>query len=118
MSLCIPPLEPTERQQLQILLAQQSDKQMAQRVQVVLLSADGKSVQEVSQIVGLHPINVRKWIHRFRQWGVAGLRSGKSPGRPRLFTPEHEQQIIELAQLHPASLGLSFNRWTLPKLRR
>jgi transposase len=118
MSLYLPPLEATERQQLQILLAQQPDKRMAQRVQVVLLSADGMLVPEISQLVGLHPINVRKWIHRFRQQGVAGLCSGKSPGRPRLFTPQQEQRILELAQIHPTSLGLSFKRWTLPKLRR
>jgi transposase len=75
-------------------------------------------VPEISQAVALHPINVRKWIHRFAHQGVAGLRTGKSPGRPRHFTQRQRQCILELAQADPRSLGLPFVCWSLRRLRR
>jgi transposase len=118
MALYVHPLKKKERQQLEALLSQPIDELPAQRVQIVLLSSEGKSVQEISQLVGLHPINVRKWIHRFAQRGVAGLHSGKQPGRPRLFTQKQRQHILKLFYTHPRSLGLSFAYWTLSRLRR
>jgi transposase len=118
MALYIHPLKPKQRQQLEALLAQQSAEWPAQRLQIVLMSDEGKSVQEISQAVGLHPINVRKWIHRFAQHGVAGLSSGKPTGRPRHFTENQRHRIGRLFRTHPYSLGLPFAYWTLPRLRQ
>jgi transposase len=69
-------------------------------------------------MVNLHPINVRKWIHRFNVYGMDGLRSGKSPGRPVVFTQKQRQQIAEIAATNPRTLGLRFSRWSLQNLRR
>jgi transposase len=118
MAVYVHPLKPKERQQLETLLAQQTAEGPALRLRIVLMSDEGKSVQEISQAVGLHPINVRKWIHRFAQHGVTGLRDGKPPGRPRVFTADQRQRILKLFHTHPHSLGLSFAYWTLPRLRR
>ncbi|MEZ4678976.1 MAG: helix-turn-helix domain-containing protein [Caldilineaceae bacterium] len=85
---------------------------------IILLSAEGKSVPEISQTVNLHPINVRKWIHRYGANGVSGLRSGKSPGRPKLFTSKQRLQISQIAGTSPRQLGLNFSRWSLQRLRR
>ena len=118
MAVYVHPLKPKERQQLETLLAQQTAEEPALRLKIVLMSDEGKSVQEISQAVGLHPINVRKWIHRFGQHGVAGLLNGKPSGRPRRFTPEQRQRILKLFHTHPHSLGLPFAYWNLPRLHR
>ncbi len=117
MALYIQNLDLHKLQQLRAIAHRHEDDLPANRVRIVLLSAEGKSVPEISRVVNLHPINVRKWIHRFRQHGVDGLRSGKSPGRPRLFTPEQRQRIAAIAAMDPLSLGLPFNRWSLQRLR-
>jgi transposase len=74
-------------------------------------------VQEISMAVGLHPINVRKWVHRFNQKGIDGLYPRRSPGRPRLFDEKQRQEIIRLAQTSPNTLGLTFSSWSLQRLR-
>src|SRR5512141_2516864 len=74
-----------------------SDEELARRVQIVLLSAQRSGVHEISAMVGLHPINVRKWIHRFNRFGLQGLYPRRSPGRPRLFSHEQREAIVGLA---------------------
>jgi transposase len=118
MALYIQNLTDQEFQQLEALICQPEEDIPVNRLLIILLSSEGKSVPEISKMVNLHPINVRKWIHRFSQEGVDGLRSGKSPGRPPLFTLEQRQQIMGIANANPRSLGLHFARWSLQRLRR
>ena len=73
---------------------------------------------EISEEVNLHPINVRKWIHRFNELGLDGLRSGKSPGRPPVFSEEQRAQIVQTSRTSPRQLGLHYTRWSLQRLRR
>jgi transposase len=61
---------------------------------------------------------VRKWIHRFNRYGLDGLRSGKSPGRPPVFTEEQRNRIVAIASTNPRLLGLHYSRWSLQRLRR
>jgi transposase len=89
-----------------------------QRLMIVLLSAQGYRVQDVSREVDLHPINVRKWIHRFNEDSIDGLRSGKSPGRPLVFSADQREQIVNVATTDPRQLGLNFTRWSLQRLRK
>ena len=88
------------------------------RLQIIMLSAEGKRVPEISEEVHLHPINVRKWIHRFNRYGLDGLRSGKSPGRPPVFSDEQRNEIVGIANTNPRLLGLHYSRWSLQRLRR
>lgn len=62
-------LQPDERAALER-AAQDSTIDWAQRARIILLSALGKTVPEISTAVGLHPINVRKWIHRYNARGL------------------------------------------------
>ena len=118
MALYIQNLDRQALKQLESMVYQREEDLPENRVRIVLLSAEGKSVPEISRAVNLHPINVRKWIHRISKSGLEGLRSGKSPGRPRLFTGEQRQRIIAVATADPRSLGLHFSRWSLQRLRR
>ncbi len=109
-------LQPDERAALER-AAQDNTIDWAQRARIILLSASGKTVPEISTAVGLHPINVRKWIHRYNARGIAGLQSGKSPGRPPVFTEEQRNKIIELYNTSPRDAGQNFDRWSLQRLR-
>jgi transposase len=109
-------LKADEKAKLEELL-KDSDEELARRVQIVLLSAQRTGVHEISAIVGLHPINVRKWIHRFNRFGINGLFPRRSPGRPRLFSREQRAAIVGLATTEPRVLGLDFDAWSLQRLR-
>ena len=98
-------------------LARGSDEELVRRARVVLLSAQHTGVHEIGSIVGLHPINVRKWIHRFDRSGIRGLLPRRSPGRPRLFSGQQREEIVRLATTDPRALGLTFDVWSLQRLR-
>jgi transposase len=109
-------LKADEKMRLEALL-KDSDEELARRVEIVLLSAQRSGVHEISAMVGLHPINVRKWIHRFNRFGLDGLNPRRSPGRPRLFSREQRNAIVGLATTEPRVLGLDFDAWSLQRLR-
>ena len=109
-------LKADERSKLEELL-KDSDEELARRVEIVMLSAQRTGVHEISAMVGLHPINVRKWIHRFNRYGLYGLYPRRSPGRPRLFSREQRDAIVGLATTEPRVLGLDFDAWSLQRLR-
>ena len=110
-------LTENERQKLADVAISHAAYDWAQRARIVLLSAQGRSVPEIGDEVNLHPINVRKWIHRFNAYGVEGLQSGKSPGRPPVFSEEHRDRVLSTARKNPRDLGPPFDRWSLQRLR-
>ena len=110
MALYLPHLTQAQIHQLQELVQHPAADLPVHRVWIVLLAARGKGVPQISRTVQLHPINVRKWLHRFARHGVAGLRSPKSPGRPRRFSAEQRNAILRVAQAPPQTFGLPFAR--------
>ena len=53
------------------------------RVQAVLLSRQGRTVQEIGDIVGRNRSTVFRWLQSFDERGLDSLHPGKSPGAPR-----------------------------------
>ncbi|MFY9607143.1 MAG: sigma 54-interacting transcriptional regulator [Blastocatellia bacterium] len=111
-------LMPSEREGL-ALSAKSLNREESARAQVILLSAEGKTAAEISQQIGSHPSNVKKWIRRFNEQGLVGV-SAKKRGpqggpRPR-FTSEQTDTILRLSKTEPAALGYSFREWTPQKL--
>lgn len=91
------------------------DKEKARRAQVILLSAIGKTAIEISQEIGFHPDNLKKWIRRFNQEGVTGIEILKRGPKNR-FTDEQIEAILDLYHQSPKDLGLPFTNWTPQKL--
>lgn len=118
MALYTRKLKQHERKSIELQLDAPEEDLPSHRLQIIMLSAAGKRVPEISEEVNLHPINVRKWIHRFNRYGLDGLRSGKSPGRPPVFNDEQRNRIIAVANTNPRLLGLHYSRWSLQRLRR
>ncbi len=117
MALYVRPLTGDEVRQMEELQRREGGSEIGKRARIVLLSARRYGVHEISTLVGLHPINVRKWIHRFNQSGTKGLYPRRSPGRPRLFSERQRRAIVQLATTEPEDLGLQFDSWSLQRLR-
>ncbi len=117
MALYVRTLNSDEKAKLDELVRLQVDGDLAKRAEIILLSAQRIGVHDISRQVGLHPINVRKWLHRFNRFGVTGLQPRRSPGRPRLFSEDQRRAIVNMATTDPEELGLRFNAWSLQRLR-
>jgi transposase len=118
MALYVRNLKADERARLEELLRRSTaNDELARRARIVLMSAERVGVQEIAMTAGLHPINVRKWIHRFNRYGLNGLYPRRSPGRPKLFTEDQREAIVGMASTDPQELGLTFDSWSLQRLR-
>jgi len=111
-------LTPTQRAELKTYISNPPDDIPLERLKVVLLSGDGMKPPEISRKIGLHAINVRKWIHRYQAQGVDGLYTGKSPGAPRKLTDQQRADIAKLYAVNPRTLGLNFARWSLKRMKK
>jgi hydrogenase-4 transcriptional activator len=98
---------------------QSAAREESMRAAVILLSAEGRMATEISQVLGAHPTNVKKWIRRFNEAGLEGIavkkRGPQGGPRPR-FTQSQVEEIARLAARPPASLGYPFKAWTPQKL--
>jgi hydrogenase-4 transcriptional activator len=98
---------------------QSASREESMRAAVILLSSEGRTASEISQLLGAHPTNVKKWIRRFNEAGPAGIavkKRGPQGGPRPHFTPSQVEEIARLAARQPASLGYSFKAWTPQKL--
>lgn len=60
---------------------------MVRRARVVLLLDEGHSFAAAARICGLTVRNARKWVFRYLERGLAGLRDKPGRGRKPVFSP-------------------------------
>ncbi len=66
-----------------------------ERLQIVLLSLEGKTPPQIAPLVKQHVYTVRYWLDQFNCGGIAALEDKPHPGRTPLLTPEKQQQTID-----------------------
>jgi transposase len=81
------------------------------RLHGVLLVAEGFTCPEVARLLGDAPRTVEYWVNSFEHKGLAGLREGERPGRPRRLSEEQLQQIDAVLRKTPREAGLGGNLW-------
>ena len=86
------------------------------RAQAVVLSRQGRTAQEIGDIVGRNRSTVFRWLQAFNQRGLDSLCPGKSPGAPPKADAEYQAALIEALKHNPRDLGYTFTRWTAPLL--
>ena len=82
------------------------------RVQMVLLSCDGYSVNEIAKITRKSDDTVRYWLHRFEQGGCAGLMEAPHVGRPPKITARIETFLREWILQSPRDFKIHRPGWT------
>ena len=66
---------------------------LARRGRLILLMDQGSSLSNAARLAGLTVRNARKWVCRFRERGLAGLRDRPRPGRKPVFSPRGRPAI-------------------------
>ncbi|GAA5060303.1 hypothetical protein GCM10023336_36940 [Streptomyces similanensis] len=86
------------------------------RAQMVLLSAQGMTVDKIATVTFTSPDRVRDVLHNFNADGFDSLYPKYKGGRPRTFTLPERREIKKIAKSKPAEHGLPFSTWSLVKL--
>lgn len=92
-----------------------TEQRMAKRARVILLSAEGCSLERVSAGSGLSQQNCSKWRKRFLRDRLEGLRDAPRSGRPRRIRPEEKVRVMALACQRPPD---GSTRWTIRRLAK
>jgi len=69
---------------------------MVTRAQVVMMSGDGKTVDEIVEQLGVVRTTVYKWRTRYERKGLDGLRDQARTGRPRTLPESKAREILRL----------------------
>ena len=97
-------------------MTRQEVGRVSQRAQMILLSAQRRTVPEIAHIFDVEDKTVRKWLRRCAAGGPAGLYDAPRCGRPRRLTESIRAQLIELIQQDPAQSGYQATIWTIAML--
>ena len=101
-----------ERQALKR-LTRQAVGRVSQRAQMILLSAQRRTVPEIARIFEMSEATVRFWIERFNAEGPDGLFDEPRSGRPCKVTGEINQTIAQLIGDDPKREGYLATVWTV-----
>jgi transposase len=99
-------------------LTRQAVGRVSQRAQMVLLSAQRRTVPEIAAIFGVSRATVRCWLRRFEVTGPPGLRDAPRSGRPRKVTPLVEAALVQMVTQDPQQVQPTFlaTVWTVAML--
>jgi transposase len=113
----LPSLSAEELLELQRLLrARSTPVGLHRRYHLIWELAAGYGIAEASRIARLHYTNAHKWVGRFQEEGLAGLRDKPRSGRPALYGHRVDSLVIKTATARPRDLNLGFTTWSLGKL--
>ena len=109
-----------ERIRLADALRAAKDRNWYRRLQVIELSAEKYSVQELSDTFKLCEATIRNYIHSYNEGGLDKLAPVKPPGRPPKiahWTKEQWDQVLEQTPNRYEKLNEDSFQWTLERLR-
>ncbi len=86
------------------------------RLHGLLLVTTGQSCGEVARLFGEDASTVQRWVRRFEDRGLEGLREGERPGRPRQLDATQWRQVAADLRKTPRTFGLEANLWDGPLL--
>ncbi|MDB5348934.1 MAG: uncharacterized protein JWN86_181 [Planctomycetota bacterium] len=86
------------------------------RLQVVRLASRDRPHREVAADLGIAPRTVRRWLNRYLELGLAGLRPRQAKGAEAKVTPEMAEVVRRWVIEGPAKQGLDRAGWTHAEL--
>jgi transposase len=117
-SVFVRPLSMDEGRKLQRITRTAKDPVRMRRAIVVLMSAQGQTVADITALLPVSADYVRNVIHAFNERGFDALNPKWSGGRPRTVSERVRAWICLIARTSPADCGITaFSTWSLTKLR-
>lgn len=111
------PLTTAELTQLDELYRRTKNVRIHNRVQMILLSAEGKmTAPQIAKIVRQDEQTVRRWMKRFNAEGISGLSDEPKSGAPKRVTAAYRERLLVVVRRRPRSLAQPYSLWTLQRL--
>lgn len=88
-----------------------TEKRLADRARMVLLSAAGVDREAIAHRLGITPGLVSKWRRRFVERGADGLFDRPRSGKPRKYGEQAERRVRSVLDRQPPA---GFSRWNGP----
>jgi transposase len=97
------------------LAKKRKDAESRVRLRAILLVHEGKTLEQVGQILEVARSTVERWIERYRRRGVTGLLvRGPYRGRKPRLSLEQKRELATMIREGPESSGLDTGVWTAP----
>ncbi len=77
------------------------EKRYVDRAKVIVLSLEGKSLDQIMVATQMSRTGVNKWRNRYREKGIIGLKDAPRPGKKKVVTAQQRAMVIELATSKP-----------------
>ena len=94
------------------------DAAAARRMLALALVLEGRSRTEAAQVAGMDRQTLRDWVHRYNEWGLAGLSDQHGGGTRPLLSPEQEAEVAKWVRLGPDLAEHGVVRWRRADLAR
>lgn len=101
-----------QRRQLKENIKPTTQYRFVQRVNTILLAAEGHNNKQIAEKVGLSVVAVSHWRIRFAKDGIEGLKDLPRPGKPCTYGHDDRLKVVNIA-CKPPSLKV---RWTVREL--
>lgn len=88
-----------------------ADGAQVRRLLALALVLDGYSRGEAAALSGMDRQTLRDWVHRYNAFGVDGLKSGHSSGRPPALSEAQKAELRELVIQGPDPETDKVVRW-------
>ena len=85
-------------------------------IQIVRLTAQGLSREAVMKATQTCKRSIQRWLNRYLQRGVAGLKREPGQGAKPILRPEQAPLIRQWVIEGPAACGCTFANWTYANL--
>ena len=104
-------LPEAEVQELEQAFRQATDRKLRDRLQIIRLAHRGRPHQDIAADLGLTPRTVQRWLNRYLEAGLAGLRPRQAKGAEPRIPPAMAGEIRRWVIEGPAEQGLDRASW-------
>lgn len=101
-----------QRQLLQENIQKDLPRSYRQRLEIILLTDNGKTQAEICRMIGCCTSTASRWI-QLTKAGLAHNYLDCPVGRPKIVTDEYIELLRELLQHSPRDYGYPFRTWTV-----
>jgi transposase len=101
---------------LEELFQSTGDRQLRDRLQIVLMAHRGRPRQEIAQDLGVHRRSVTRWLNTYCEGGLDALRPRKARGNEAKIPAALADEVRRLVLEGPAKQGLDRANWTHEEL--
>lgn len=110
------PLTATAQQRQELLVMKRSlkiESRYRDRAAVILLSLEGKSLDDIIEETSMSRPAVNKWRQRFRKLGIDGLKDAARSGKPVTISASQQAMVIKKACERPSG---GYTNWSQQRI--